>query len=288
MTLMLEVRNTDACNLRQLFNHYHYQVAVSSVLDGRLQGIVYVDDMKEPKTGLMMTTEGTFLAGYPANEEFNADLSEYLEGIIQTGRHPIVPKTDDLWFYIDSDEWKTSFPQIFTSRDPFKVRRIHYSCIKPAYDWRKNIEEGYVMRRADRTLDTNSLYYPKDVWEWVGDRLDELLERGFGAVLTKGDEVISWSNADCASGERCEIGIITTEKERRKGFGSLTASAALDFCFRLGFKEVGWHCEAHNWGSMATANKIGFKKKTDYYMWICKFDLEQHLKEKPIVEKYYP
>ena len=285
---MLEVRNTNTCTLRRLFSHYHYQVSVSSVLDGRLRGSVYVDDVEEPKTGLMMTTEGAFLAGDPENVEFNADLSEYLEDIIQTGRHPVVPKSDDLWFYIDSDEWKTSFPWIFTSRDPFKVGRIQYSCTEPAYDWRKIIEEGYAMHRADRTLDTDSLVYPKDVWEWVGDRLDELLERGFGAVLTKGDEVISWSNADCASGERCEIGIITTEKERRKGFGSLTATAALDFCFQSGFKEVGWHCEAHNWGSIATANKIGFKKKTDYYMWICKFDLEQHLKEKPLVEKYYP
>jgi RimJ/RimL family protein N-acetyltransferase len=284
--MMREARKINA-RLRRLFNHYSFQVSVSSVLDGRLRGNIYVDDPEEPRTGLLMTTEGAFLAGDPENREFNADLSEYLENIIKTGKHPIDPRSDDLWFYIDSSEWETSFPQIFTSRVPFKVGRIHYSCFEPAYDWRRHIKEGYTMHRADRSLDTDSLSYPKDVWEWVGGRLDELLERGFGAALTKDDEAVSWSTADCASGDRCEIGIITTKEKRRKGFGSLTAAAALDTCLQLGFREVGWHCEAHNRGSIATAAKIGFKKKTDYYMWICKFDLEQHLKEKPIVEKYY-
>lgn len=285
---MIEVKEEYLQKLRALFSGYWYQVSVSSVLDGNLRGIVYVDDIKEPKTGMITTTEGTFLAGNPNNREFNAELSSYLENIIQTGRHPIVPKTDDLWFYIDSDEWIQSFKEIFKSRDPFKVGRIQYIYKGITSDWKKLIKEGYNIHHADRSLNVNSLIFPDDLWERFGDSLEELLERGFGAVLIRGDEVISWSSADCFSGERCEIGIFTTEKERRKGFGSLTSMAALEFCFERGFREVGWHCEAHNWASIATANKIGFRKMFDYYMWICKFDLEQHLKEKPIVEKYYP
>jgi GNAT superfamily N-acetyltransferase len=285
---MIEVREKNLFKLRALFNSYFYQVSVSSVLDGNLRGIVYVDDINEPKTGMITTTEGTFLAGDSKNKEFNTELSSYLENIIHTGKHPIVPKSDDLWFYIDNAEWIKSFKEIFKSREPFKVGRIHYMCKEKKYDWRKLIKEGYRIHHADRSLNVHSLIFPDDLWERFRDVLEELLERGFGAVLTRGDEVISWCSADCFSGERCEIGIFTSEEERRMGFGSLTSMAALEFCFERGFREIGWHCEAHNWASIATANKIGFSKMVDYYMWICKFDYEQHLKEKKIVEKYYP
>ncbi len=71
--------------------------------------------------------------------------------------------------------------------------------------------------------------------------------------MTYGDKVVCWCTADCASGDHCEIGIITTNGERRKGLGSLTVLAALDFCYKSGFSEVGWHSSAHNLGSIATA-----------------------------------
>lgn len=274
--------------LFRLFEKYHYQVSVSSVLEDTLSGIVFVDDLKTPKSGLLLSQEGAFIAGDSSNKEFNSKMSLYLEQIIHSGTHPIISDTDDLWFYIDDPKWEQEFHQIFTSRTPFKVGRQHYTQSLPAKNWRHLLQDGFQVFRADNELSIDTLNFPKDVWGWVEDDLNNYLESGFGAVLTQGKNLVSWSNADCASGDRCEIGIITTEGERRKGFGALTVLAALDFCYQSGFKTVGWHCEAHNWGSIATAKKVGFKKKTEYYAWVCKFDLEQHIKEKKIVEKYYP
>lgn len=284
---MHETRRTDNPEYRRLFDGYDYQVSVSSFLDGSLTGKLYLDDLDSPRSGLMLNPEGTFIAGDPGNREFNIWLSGFMEDIIQTRVHPMESDADDLWFYIDNPGWVDSFPDIFVSRPPFKVGRHHYSIDLPSRGL-GSIPEGYSINRVDSDLDVDSLNFPVDVWEWVEDSLDEYLERGFGAALTHGGNVVSWSNADCSSGDRCEIGIITTDSLRRKGFGSLTVLAALDYCYELGFREVGWHCEAHNHGSIGTALKVGFTKRTDYYAWVCKFEKETHEKESEILKKYYP
>jgi len=265
---MINVENRNRPELEQLFKKFHHQVSVSSVIEGNLRGKIYVDDLSEPRTGIMMSPEGAFIAGKPDNQAFNKQLSIYLEEIIQTGAP--IRDTDDLWFYIDDPKWVNQFPQLFPSRTPFREDRLHFSCSLPAQDWGRCLPEGYKIIRADSALDVDSLRFPDDVWDWVKNDLDHYLERGFGAVLVLDDGVISWCTADCASGDRCEIGIITTAGERRKGFGALTVSAALDFCHRLGFREVGWHCSANNRGSIATAEKVGFKEKSKYYAWVCK------------------
>jgi RimJ/RimL family protein N-acetyltransferase len=270
---MFEVREPFSPEIHTLFKSYDYQVSVSSVLHVNLQGTVFVDDPSKPRTGIMMNPEGLFIAGNPENQAFNKQLHTYLEKLIKKG----VPirDTDDLWFYIDRHQWENQFPRLFTSRTPFRVGRLHFSIKLPARDWRNLLPKGYQIYRADENLDCSAFYFPEDIREWVEGNLDEYLKRDFGAAMTYGDKVVCWCTADCASGDHCEIGIITTNGERRKGLGSLTVLAALDFCYKSGFSEVGWHSGAHNLGSIATAKKAGFKKQTEYYAWVCKGNNEQ-------------
>lgn len=284
----MEVQITNNPGIRGLFKNYSYQVSVSSVIDGSLEGKIFVDNIDDPRNGLMWNPEGVFVAGNSQNKEFNKWLSSVFEEIIESGVHPVETDSDDLMFYIDNHQWIDKFPVISKSRAPFKVGRHHYTLDLQGYQASTQPPDGYSIQRVDKSLDIDSLVFPKDVWEWVGHSLDVFMERGFGAVLTHEPNVISWCLADCYSGDLCELGIITTENERKKGFGSLTVKAALGFCKEAGFNEVGWHCEAHNFGSIGTALKLGFSKKTDYYAWFCKFDKETHERESEIVKKYYP
>jgi GNAT superfamily N-acetyltransferase len=286
---MDEPSSYDTQKNHNLFKKYDYQISVKSTLQEKLHGKIYVDNQKNPKSGILLNPEGAFIAGDSANQEFNKKLSTFLENIIQTGKHPTMQDTDDLWFYIDDPQWKNTFPEIFKSRTPFKVGRVQYKMELPAMSWKEKTPPGVKVKKADTCLNIDSLKFPEDILDRINDRLNEYLNLGFGAVLLREtDDVVSWSTADCASGDRCEIGIITTENDRRQGYGSFTVLAALDFCYQMGFKTVGWHCEAHNWGSIATAEKVGFEKVQEYYAWVCKFDADLHTKEKAIVEKYYP
>jgi GNAT superfamily N-acetyltransferase len=283
---MIEVQDYNSQSIKDLFKEYHYQVSVASVLNGNLQGKIFVDDPLKPRSGLLVNPEGLFIAGNPKNQEFNIHLSKYMEDTIRNGAP--IRDTDDLWFYIDNPNWKNQFPHIFTSRTPFKVGRLHYTIKLPARKLSAKPPEGCQIQRADKFLDIPSLSFPDDIRDWVKDNLDDYLERGFGAVLTHKNKIISWCTADCAAIDRCEIGIITTADMRRKGFGSMTVNAALNYCHESGYTEVGWHCEEHNMGSIATAEKVGFEKKTEYYAWVCMKDPKEHIKEMKRAEKQYP
>jgi RimJ/RimL family protein N-acetyltransferase len=265
---MIEVREPFSAEIFTLFKAYEFQVSVSSVLHGNLQGTVFVDEPFKPRTAIMMNPEGLFIAGNSENEAFNKQFHIYLETLIKKGAP--LRDTDDLWFHIDHHIWEKQFPILFTTRTPFRVGRLHFSIKLPARGWRNLLPKKYQIHRADENLDYYAFNFPEDIWQWVKGNIDEYLKRGFGAVMTHRDKVVSWCTADCASEDRCEIGINTTNDERLKGLGSLTVLAALDFCIKSGFSKVGWHCGARNWGSIATAKKAGFKKKTEYYAWVCK------------------
>jgi RimJ/RimL family protein N-acetyltransferase len=184
-----------------------------------------------------------------------------------------------LFFHIDSDAWKPKFPLIFDIRPPLPTHRNHFICNEVSLDWKRYIPEGYTLHTVDSTLDVDSLLFPGDIRQWASHSLNDQIKRGFGMCLTRGNKVVVWINADCASGTDCEIGIITTLDYRMRGFGALTAAAAVDNCFSIGYTTVGWHCENHNYGSIAVAQKVGFVQERDYFHYICMFDEAVHLAE---------
>jgi len=109
--------------------------------------------------------------------------------------------------------------------------------------------------------------------------LEDEKKSGFGMCLVHGNKVVVWINAVCASGDKCEIGIITTEEYRTRGLGALTAVTAVDHCFSIGYSLVGWHADDGNDGSIAVAQKIGFVKERDYVHYICMFSEAVHFAE---------
>jgi RimJ/RimL family protein N-acetyltransferase len=90
------------------------------------------------------------------------------------------------------------------------------------------------------------------------------LERGFGFVTVGGDRVVSWSLADCVSGDEAEIGIRTDPLHRRKGLAAITAAAAVEHALGAGLRRVGWQCSVRNVGSVRTAERVGFRLEREY------------------------
>lgn len=231
----------------------------------------------------MATTEGWFLAGNPNVPRFNLGLKKLFHNMILKREFysPVNPRfLSYLFFYIDSDDWKIVFPDVFDIRIPLPVHRIHFTCSSVLLDWKENIPEGYRLLHVDTTLDIASLEIPKDINEWIEYYLDYQLTLGFGMCLVHGNKIVVWVNPDCASGNECEIGIITTEEYRLKGLGALTAAAAVEYCFSRGYSIVGWHCEEENYGSIGVAKKVGFHTEREYIQYICMFNEAEHFAEK--------
>ena len=86
---------------------------------------------------------------------------------------------------------------------------------------------------------------------------------GFGACVLEGDTVVSWCMAEYVGDGRCGIGIETTEGYRRRGFAAAAATAFLCLCRERELRPH-WECWANNAGSVATAEKVGFRGRVDY------------------------
>jgi len=80
-------------------------------------------------------------------------------------------------------------------------------------------------------------------------------------------QVVSWSLADCRSGDACEIGIHAVKEHRRRGLATITAAAAVEYALSNGYSMVGWQCSEDNLGSVGTAEKVGFERERDYALW---------------------
>ncbi|MFW9903498.1 MAG: GNAT family N-acetyltransferase [Candidatus Thorarchaeota archaeon] len=275
-----ELPKPDFKKIKNLFTPFNYQVIINSLIEGDSDGRIWVDDLISPKSALMLSTQGYFLAGNPNNEDFNNDLRDLILKFIDTKYFPFYEGCENFFFYTTED-WIPKFGTLFPTRKPFEIRRFHFTITKSvrSFDWKSKIPEEYEIKQINNTLKFEKYEFEDDVKDWVGTGLDSTIKRGFGACMLHNGKVITWSNADCASGDRCEIGIFTSEKYRRKGFASITAAAAVEFSFKAGFHTVGWHCEDDNYGSIAVAQKVGFNKKIDYIMYSCMFDEAEHLAE---------
>ncbi|MBN2303522.1 MAG: GNAT family N-acetyltransferase [Anaerolineae bacterium] len=249
-------------------------LCIDATIDGVNTGHVFVDDPDSPRSVLMLAKEGTYLAGDPANDAFNTALKErFIRWMIEDRV---------LWaVYVDVhlSGWADVLPEIL----PQEIRqlpRYHYLCNALAVDWRANVPDGFVVRRVDRALlDTPGLDIPEHINHWMTynwESIPGFLENAFGFCTVYQNQhenrVVSWSLCDCISGTACEIGIQTLPDYRRRGLATLTAAAAVDHALSNGFTQVGWQCDRHNFGSMGTSEKVGFRRAHDYVFHVCRIE----------------
>ena len=278
-----ELKKRDYKKVRPLFKELEWNLITSAVIEGTSPGRVYADRVEDPRTAFMCTIEGYYLAGYANNDDFNASLNRLIFEKIFAGDTVRKDETDvAIGFHPDS--WKEKMPIIFQGRTPLTTTRRHYVCTELKVDPRKGcVPKGFQIQRLDeRLLLTPRLEIPKHVTGWMKTNwgsTSHFMKRGFGFCTLHGKRIVSWSIADCVSGNACEIGIHTGEDYRRQGLATLTAAAAIDYSLSSGFKYVGWHCDEYNLGSIEVAEKVGFKLERKYIQYYACSNEAHHLEE---------
>ncbi len=267
---------------RPLFEPLHYQLVVESMLDGTNPGWLYVDDEMAPTCGWMVNSEGFFLAGEPTNKQFNTWLKKWFEDYLRHGNADWESEAV-LLFDISSDDWISSFPDIFSLRPPLEVNRLHYLCREVRVDWRPLLPEGFSVHQLDEhILEDDALEIPDHLRLWVkmnwGTK-ESYLKHGFGTCIVHESSIVSYSLADCVHGDECEIGIQTLERFRRRGLATVTAAANIDLAFDRGFEVVGWHTHDYNEASQKTAEKVGFELERRYLQYECHRVEAMHIAE---------
>ena len=62
-----ELPKPDFKKVKTLFTPFNYQVIIDSLIEGDSDGRIWVDDLVFPKSALMLSTQGYFLAANPNN-----------------------------------------------------------------------------------------------------------------------------------------------------------------------------------------------------------------------------
>lgn len=238
-----------------------FNISIKGVLSGINPGTVYVDQPDMPQLVMLISPEGTYIAGTSPSDQQIALLKKHIIHLMDGG-------IEALWLTCHP-AWQAVLDDIFT-RPPLPIMRQHYICTTPAFNWRSHIPEGFAIHRIDEALlARKDLLIPEHVHDWIENNWttqENFLTHGFGFVTEALDlhQIVSWSLCDCIGERTCEIGIHTHPEYRRRGFAALTSAAAVEHALTQGMNLVGWHCNTDNIGSQATALKVGFTHERDY------------------------
>ncbi len=281
--IMHELKRRNYSTVLPLFEELEWNLITRAAVEGTSPGRIYADSVAHPRTAFMCTAEGYYLAGNDNNNEFNTSLNKLIFDRIFAGDTVRKDETDvAIGFHPDS--WIDKMPTIIQGRIPLTTARRHYICTKlEADNWKNDIPEGFQVNRIDEELlRMPQLELPEHITGWMKTNwgsISSFMKKGFGFCTLHDKYIVSWSLADCVSGNACEIGIHTREDYRRQGLAALTAAATVDYALSSGFRYVGWHCDEYNLPSIKTAEKVGFKLERKYIQCYACSNEAHHLEE---------
>ncbi len=270
---MVELRG-DLEAVRHLFQELDMHLATAAILAGSVPGPVYVDDAAQPRSALAWTASRFFLAGEPHNQAFNQAVGRLLVDTVYP--QSLAAGQDGFHLHYAQAGWEEELETLLPGKLPLKEWRQAYVCRELRGDWRALVPPEAAMRPVDRALLAEAGLGNMDalVEEMQSERpsVEAFLQGSFGFCLVQEGELAGWCLSEYNTGERCEVGIATVERYRRRGYATAMALALVQHALGHGIVQVGWHCDAHNQGSIATALKAGFEKVADYPVYLALFD----------------
>jgi RimJ/RimL family protein N-acetyltransferase len=284
---MQQVSIDQALNVGDLFQRLtRSQPMCAAVLQGIYPGKVYVDDPARPQTALLTTyieseAHGIwcFLAGEPNNDASNQSVNAAI-----FSRRIIAHNTPILFFTCDPDDWGGQMDAVMTPRPPIWIPRHHFIGRTVGFDWRAALPLGFTVERTNEDLrHISGLQLPEDVaatlakWRALSD--PRFMDFGF-VILdeTRPQPVIAgWATVDFVAAGVGDLGFFTHPDYRRRNLGTIAASAALEYAFASGLRQVNWTCDADNPGSIRTAEKLGLERVEDYHQAVLIMDEKRHM-----------
>ena len=262
------------------------QPMCTAVLEGIYPGRVYVDDLAQPRTALLITyiqseAHGMwcFLAGEPANDAFNRSLNAAV-----FSRRIIAKNTPILLLTCDPDDWGGQMGAVVAPRPPIWIARYHFISHQIGFDWRAALPPSFTVERMNEDLrKLPGLQLPEDVaatlskWQEMSD--PRFMDFGFVILDRTGPQLViaSWATVDFIAAGAGDLGFFTQPDYRRGSLGTIGASAALEHAFACGLRQVNWTCDAHNPGSTRTAEKLGLERIEDYQQAVLIMDEKSHM-----------
>lgn len=254
---MIELQPQINTNLNTLFKGHEHNLAVLSILKGKIDTKIYVDKV-EPNWAVTRANNRIFLTGsYSDPEAFEA-----IEKVIQTG----IKEGRPGFIIYYSHGADCLIGENINGVKPYPNLRNYYE-FELNSKLSQNIPSGYRVARITPELigvGYNNSEIVMQEMQSERPSLDDFFEKSFGFCTLKDDTITSWCMSEYNVGERFEIGIETHPDYRKKGLAICAAKACINHGFDNGYKIVGWHCWEDNLASIKTAIRLGFEFNLEY------------------------
>jgi hypothetical protein len=257
---MQELPPSDFGRVKPLFHHIRgLRAAVFTVLEGNQAGRVWVDQVANPTTAVMIS-DFCYLTSNLGSSDLQADAVKWLEVEILHHR-------EYTGIFCFTEPWEAALQTILPAYGVQRYVRSVFDFDIQRYrelhaGWQKRIPTGFALQRtnAQTALDVGGI---PEMWGSV----ENFLEHGFGFCMldeSQSDEHLAFAASvqtvfvgDC----HAETGVETREVYRRRGLATALCCAYIDHCLQSGIYPE-WGC-VDNEPSELLAYKLGYTTKHD-------------------------
>jgi len=255
---------------RDVFSSLRCHLAIESIIQGLTRARIFVDDKESPTAALTWFKDRAWLAGNSDDETFNKVLREFIEQNYykMLRRH----EANKFLLYYGPEDWRNQMDYLFKKMPRTKTLRYHYWLDPTAGLLEASVPNNLNLHPIDVSLLSKKYLKNLDdvVEEMQSERfnVDEFLMKSFGYCAIIDDIIVGWCTSEYNVDSRCELGIATAEGYRRQGIATLTGTTVIKHALSLGIDSIGWHCDADNKPSIATAKRLGFTKHCEYPVFV--------------------
>jgi hypothetical protein len=242
---MIEIPQAQFGRLAPLFGPDPlHATMIYSALDGRTPACAYVDDAGAPAQCLLVTNFLNFIF-YGMDPERAPD-SAWLAHAISTLR-----RTQEFYLNWPARPTAQGEPPVLPDRVQggleFRDRRPPPVPLVPS---------DHHLQLVDGGLFARCLWH--DDMVTAAGTAENFLCQGIGLCLMAGDEIRSEAYAVCLGAGRFEIGIVTAEAHRGRGYAFIVCQHLMRLCDAAG-RPPSWGCFADNTASANLARKLGYQ-----------------------------
>lgn len=236
-----------------------------AVIEQKINGKIYVDNIEEPNTFYIIHPYGmTLLLGDSENKAFKNQFKDYALNADNTRHKPE-------WMQAYPATWDNVLSELFgdrliTSSENREQNltgiielntRVNFKFDHDTFIASRKpvIENDIKITRTDSEVFRNmpGSVVPAYFWETEED----FLTNGVGFSLYYKNKLASTAYSSCINASQLELGIETVPEFRGKGFAQYVCQSLIDYCIEHQFQPV-WACRLENTGSYKLAQKVGF------------------------------
>ena len=241
--MIVELKEPEFTRVTPVFEPLNYHLGVRAIIDGYIPGRIWVDDVDNCKTAIIWDTRyAYYLSGYEDNHEFNLALDQLFADVIAP---EATKKNIKMYFVICESNWEKKIlnNEVLIDRFPKRMKRYYYTFKQKGVEgWKDEIPSDFAINRVDenllkRTDLENMNILIGEIRDLIAS-VDEFVRRKFVgySLVYRDKEVASW----CLSfvyGSACEFTVQTVEKYQKRGLGTLTTAALIDYCLSSNYQD---------------------------------------------------